>query len=60
MQAILDTGAELVAILDACHSATGFRALGGEGVARYIAPQTLGIPEDLAAGAGRRPCRAAA
>ena len=28
MQAILDTGAELVAILDACHSTTGFRNFG--------------------------------
>lgn len=46
MQAILDTGAELVAILDACHSATGFRAVGGLGVARYVSPQSLGIPED--------------
>jgi hypothetical protein len=44
MQAILDTGADLVAILDACHSATGFRAAGGLGVARYVAPETLGIP----------------
>ena len=44
MQAILDTGAHLVAILDACHSATGFRGAAA-GVARYVAPKELGIPE---------------
>lgn len=52
MQAILDRGARLVAILDACHSATGFRAAGGAGVARYVSPQTLGIPEALGEGEG--------
>ncbi|MCR8724199.1 caspase family protein [Frigidibacter sp. ROC022] len=52
MQAILDTGAELVAILDACHSATGFRAVGGLGEARYVSPQSLGIPEDGAGSDG--------
>lgn len=51
MQAILDRGAQLVAILDACHSATGFRAVGGAGVARYVAPEALGIPEAAAAAA---------
>jgi len=47
MQAILDTGAELVAILDACHSATGFRALVDPRVsaARYIDPVALGVPD---------------
>jgi hypothetical protein len=49
MQAVLDTGAELVAILDACHSATGLRAAGGQGVARYVAPEALGIPPDAPA-----------
>ncbi|WP_301068166.1 caspase family protein [Pseudooceanicola sp.] len=46
MQAILDTGAELVAILDACHSATGFRALPDAQIsaARYIDPARLGVP----------------
>lgn len=48
MQAILDTGAELVAILDACHSATGFRDLpGAAGAARYVEPAALGIPDAL-------------
>ncbi|OWU86634.1 hypothetical protein ATO6_07605 [Oceanicola sp. 22II-s10i] len=47
MQAILDTGAELVAIIDACHSATGFRAITDEKVsaARYIDPALLGVPD---------------
>jgi len=44
-QAILSTGAALVAVLDACHSATGFRALGGAGVARTVTPGALGVPE---------------
>lgn len=50
MQAILDTGADLVAILDACHSATGFRALpdGAASAARYVDPATLGVPDAVA------------
>lgn len=50
LQAILDTGAALVAMLDACHSETGFRALpesAAAPVARYIAPALLALPEDL-------------
>lgn len=44
-QAILDTGAQMVAVLDACHSATGFRALGQQAAAaRYVDPVSLGIP----------------
>ncbi|MGH1356155.1 MAG: caspase family protein [Thalassovita sp.] len=44
-QTILDTGAKMVAVLDACHSATGFRALGGQAsAARYVDPVSLGIP----------------
>ena len=39
-------GVKLIAIMDACHSATGFRALDqGAGRARYIDPAELGIPE---------------
>lgn len=46
-QAILDTGAQMVAVLDACHSATGFRALGAQvAAARYVDPVALGIPKD--------------
>ncbi len=53
-QAILDTGAQMVAVLDACHSATGFRALDGVldgqvSAARYVDPVSLGIPTDAAA-----------
>lgn len=43
--AILARGARLVSILDACHSGTGFRALGGQGVARAVLPGALGIPD---------------
>ncbi|WP_323766245.1 caspase family protein [Marinovum sp.] len=50
LQAILDRGAVLFAMLDACHSETGFRALpdsAGAGVARYVAPALLAMPTDL-------------
>lgn len=42
-----DKGVKLVGIIDACHSATGFRAVGGDsaGRARYIDPVALGIPD---------------
>jgi hypothetical protein len=46
MQAILDTGARLVGIIDACHSATGFRAVGAPGVARTLDAAALGVPAD--------------
>lgn len=49
-RAILATGAELVVVLDACHSATGFRALGARGAARTITPEALGIPDVEVAG----------
>ncbi len=42
---LLARGGKLVAIIDACHSGTGFRAIGGAGKARYIDPTELGIPE---------------
>ena len=46
-QTILDTGAKLVAILDACCAATGFRAVtGGGGVERFVPPSVLGLPEE--------------
>lgn len=45
--ALTARGVRLVAILDACHSGTGFRAAGGRGVAREIDPGLLGIPDDL-------------
>ncbi|MEP2530330.1 caspase family protein [Shimia sp.] len=48
---VLSRGAQLVAIVDACHSGTGFRALdGAAGVARYVDPETLGVPGDAEPG----------
>ena len=46
-QAALARGVKIVGLIDACHSATGFRAVGGEGVARVIDEAALGIPEDI-------------
>lgn len=45
-----ERGAALVAIIDACHSGTGFRALGGgeeRSRARYVAPALLNLPETV-------------
>lgn len=50
MQAILDSGAQLVAMVDACHSETGFRALPDSPaapVARYVAPGLLNLPSEV-------------
>jgi uncharacterized caspase-like protein len=47
-QALMDRGVKVVGLIDACHSATGFRAIGGEGVARVLDPEVLGIPDDAA------------
>lgn len=40
-------GVRLIGIIDACHSGTGFRALGEtpDARARYIAPAQLGLPD---------------
>ncbi|MFO1201947.1 MAG: caspase family protein [Tabrizicola sp.] len=43
----LAKGVKVVALIDACHSATGFRAVGGQGVARVIDESQLGIPDDV-------------
>ncbi len=44
-KSVLDREVKLVAIIDACHSGTGFRALGETTAqARYIAPEALGVP----------------
>jgi hypothetical protein len=48
----LDRGVRVVGLIDACHSATGFRALGGEGVARVVDEGLLGIPADVVPVAG--------
>ena len=47
-QPLLSRGIAVVGLVDACHSATGFRAIGGTGVARVIDPAALGIPDDVA------------
>jgi hypothetical protein len=51
-QAALSRGVKVVGLIDACHSATGFRALGGQGVARVIDEALLGIPDDVQPVAG--------
>jgi metacaspase-1 len=51
-QGAIDGGLQVVGLIDACHSATGFRAIGGEGVARVIDEATLGIPQDVVSVAG--------
>lgn len=51
-QGMLTRGVALVGLVDACHSATGFRAVGGEGVARVVDEASLGIPEDVVPVAG--------
>ena len=45
-QGLMDRGVKLVGLIDACHSATGFRAVGGAGVARVLTPEDLGVPEN--------------
>jgi len=51
-QGALSRGVKVVGLIDACHSATGFRAIGGEGVARVVDEDLLGIPDDIASVAG--------
>ncbi|RVT87091.1 caspase family protein [Rhodobacteraceae bacterium CCMM004] len=52
-QQMLDRGVQVVGLIDACHSATGFRALGdAAGVARYVPPTLLGLPAEAAPVAG--------
>ena len=51
-QGALDRGIKVVGLIDACHSATGFRAVGGDGVARVVSEDALGIPQDVVSVAG--------
>ena len=44
---LLDRGVQVVGVIDACHSGTGFRAAPGAGVARVVDPAQLGIPDDV-------------
>ena len=43
-QGVLAKGARLVGLIDACHSATGFRAVGGAGLPRGLSTEALSIP----------------
>lgn len=52
-QTTLTQGIQVVALIDACHSATGFRAVGGQGVAKVIDEAQLGIPDDITPVAGK-------
>ncbi|HEY6918042.1 MAG TPA: caspase family protein, partial [Tabrizicola sp.] len=51
-QTTLTKGIKVIALIDACHSATGFRAVGGQGVAKVIDEAQLGIPDDVTPVAG--------
>jgi hypothetical protein len=51
-QGMLSRGVQVVGLIDACHSATGFRAVGGAGVARVVDEAALGIPDDAVPVAG--------
>jgi metacaspase-1 len=46
-QGALSRGIKVVGLIDACHSSTGFRGVGGEGVVRVIDEAMLGIPDDV-------------
>lgn len=47
---LMARGVAVVGLVDACHSATGFRALGAQGVARGLTAANLGLPEVEAEG----------
>ncbi|WP_195174919.1 caspase family protein [Mesorhizobium sp. INR15] len=50
VQRILDNGADFFGIIDACHSASGFRDVAGDDArARGVDPVDLGVPEDKGA-----------
>lgn len=46
-QSMLSRGVKLVGLIDACHSATGFRSVEGQGVAKVIDEELLAIPDDV-------------
>lgn len=46
-QQTLAKGVQVIALIDACHSATGFRAVGGQGTPKVIDESQLGIPDDI-------------
>ncbi len=47
-EAMTARGVRLVGLVDACHSATGFRSVEGAGVPRVLDEDALGIPAGLA------------
>ncbi|MDP3195902.1 MAG: caspase family protein [Tabrizicola sp.] len=51
-QATLSKGVQVIGLIDACHSATGFRAVAGQGVPKVIDEGLLGIPDDVTPIAG--------
>ncbi len=51
-QATLTKGVQVIGLIDACHSATGFRAVGGQGVPKVIDEAQLGIPDNVVPVAG--------
>ncbi|MGE0845787.1 MAG: caspase domain-containing protein [Flavobacteriaceae bacterium] len=51
-RAILATGATFIAIVDACHSATGFRDISARVRSREVAPDVLGVPQGEGDGEG--------
>ncbi len=51
-QGLLARGVQVVGVLDACHAATGFRALGGAGAARGLTAAELGVPDGADGAAG--------
>lgn len=51
-QATLTDGVKVIGLIDACFSATGFRAVGGQGVPRVLDETMLGIPDDITSADG--------
>jgi hypothetical protein len=54
-QALMDRDVALVGLIDACHSATGFRGSAGKGAARGLTPDQLGVPEGTASAPATAP-----
>ncbi len=54
-QGLMDRDITLVGLIDACHSATGFRGSAGKGVARGLTPDQLGVPEGTASAPATAP-----